>query len=330
MSLRGSGRASRPGPEGCHCKGLHGRWDTHVTGQRYLLVTADDFGIGPATSRAILELAAEGLVTSTVLLVNSPHAADAVRAWRQAGRCPELGWHPCLTLDGPVAPPERVPTLLGADGRFRPLGAFSRALARGQIRPEDIATELQAQYERYHDLVGAPPTVVNSHHHVQVFSPVGAILRRVLAGQRPAPYVRRVGEPMRSLVRVRGARIKRAFLSVLGRRDARALARAGFPGNDWLAGVTDPPWTAHPDFLARWLRCMPGRVVELTCHPGHRDLTLVGRDCTLDDGQLERRTEETRRLREPGFVEACRQAGLVRVAPSCLRDPGAARTRQAA
>ena len=74
--------------------------------QRFLVVTADDFGIGPATTHGILELALQGRVTATVLLVNSPHAEAAVRAWRQAGCVPELGWHPCLTLDRPVRPPE--------------------------------------------------------------------------------------------------------------------------------------------------------------------------------------------------------------------------------
>ena len=77
-----------------------------VDAVRYLVVTADDFGIGPATSRGILDLAAEGLVTCTVLLVNSPYAAEAVDAWKATGRRLELGWHPCLTLDPPVAPPQ--------------------------------------------------------------------------------------------------------------------------------------------------------------------------------------------------------------------------------
>src|SRR5437588_127944 len=44
---------------------------------RCLVVVADDFGIGPATSRGILDLAAKGLVTGTVLLVNSPYAEEA-------------------------------------------------------------------------------------------------------------------------------------------------------------------------------------------------------------------------------------------------------------
>src|SRR6516225_2972083 len=104
------------------------------TPQRFLIVTADDFGIGPATSRGILDLAVAGVVTSTVLLVNSPFAAEGVVAWRAAG-CPlELGWHPCLTTDAPVLPPERVPTLVGPDGRFRPLGQLLKRLMLGRVR----------------------------------------------------------------------------------------------------------------------------------------------------------------------------------------------------
>ena len=112
--------------------------------QRLLLVTADDFGIGPDTSRGILELGKLGVVTSTVLLVNSPFAAECVAAWRAAG-CPlELGWHPCLTIDAPVLPPEQVPTLVNADGRFPRLGQLLKRVVRGRVT---ISTGL-ADHER--------------------------------------------------------------------------------------------------------------------------------------------------------------------------------------
>jgi hypothetical protein len=289
-----------------------------VDGKRYLVVTADDYGIGPATSQGILDLAARRAVTGTVLLVNSPYADSAVRAWRQARLPLELGWHPCLTLDRPVLPPAKVPTLVGADGRFHSLGRFLRRLARWKIQPAEIDAELRAQYGRFHDLVGHPPTLVNSHHHVQVFRPVGSLLLGVLGRQRLLPYVRRVREPWRTLAQVPGARRKRLLLTVLGRRDARRQGRRGFPGNDWLAGITDPPRVADPEFLTRWLTRVPGRVVELTCHPGFRDLSPVGRDCTADDGQVERRVREHELLRHASFREACDRAGFMLVSPSEL------------
>jgi predicted glycoside hydrolase/deacetylase ChbG (UPF0249 family) len=284
-------------------------------------VVADDFGMGPETSRGILDLAQRGAVTGTVLLVNSPYAEADVAAWRRADSRPELGWHPCLTLDAPALPAARVPSLVGPDGRFWRLGQFLPRLLRRLVRPEEIQAELLAQLRRFHDLVGEPPGLVNAHHHVQVFRPVGRILESLLAGQRPLPYFRRIREPWRLLATVPGARGKRAFLSLLGRRGSRRLARAGFPGADWHVGITDPACVADPEFFARWLRRTPGRVVELCCHPGYFDPTLVGRDCTPDDGQQMRRVRERDLLRQPSFLDACRRAGFTLAAPADLRDP---------
>jgi predicted glycoside hydrolase/deacetylase ChbG (UPF0249 family) len=287
-----------------------------VSATRYLIVTADDFGIGPETSRGIMELASEGLVTCTVLLVNSPHALSAVATWKSAGRPVELGWHPCLTLDRPVLPAREVPTLVQPDGTFWPLAGFVRRLLQGQVREREIHAELTAQCHCFQDLVGLPPSAVNSHHHVQVFPPVGQILLDVLQTCGARPYVRCIREPWLVLASSPGARIKRLVLSMLGRPNAWRQMRLGFPGNDWLAGITDPLCVKHPEFLARWLTRLPGRVVELTCHPGHPDETLLGRDATVTDGQMQRRIDERTLLRQANFRQACRLAGFTLIAPS--------------
>ena len=276
---------------------------------RLLIVTADDFGIGPATTRGILDLAADGVVTSTVLLVNSPFAAEAVADWRAAGSVLELGWHPCLTLDRPVLPPDRVPTLVDEDGRFRPLGGFLKRLVAGRLDPAQVEAELAAQLARFVSFVGRFPANVNAHHHVHAFGPLGAALRRVLSAAGCRPFVRRVAEPWRTLAAVPGARVKRFVLSAVGRRTARHQA-AGFLGADALAGVTDPPFVHDPRFFVRWLERVPGRVVELACHPGHYDERLIGRDGTPGDGLLERRPQEWKLLADPGFRDAVAAAGF--------------------
>jgi hypothetical protein len=295
-----------------------------------LLVIADDYGIGPATSRGILELAATGRVSGTVLLVNSPHAETAVRAWRQAGCGREMGWHACLTLDRPILPAWVVPSLVGDDGTFHPLGVFLQRLILGKLHPVEVAAELQAQYRRFIDLVGSPPSFVNGHHHIHCFGPIGRLLIELLARQRPLPYLRRVREPWRLLAQVPGARIKRFVLSVLGRHMAARQQRRGFPGNDWLAGITDPPCLEDPDCLVRWLRQLPGQVVELTCHPGHLDPTLLGRDGTLEDGLLRRRVRELQLLRDDRLPGVLREAGFILTAPSQLAYSQARRSRHVA
>jgi predicted glycoside hydrolase/deacetylase ChbG (UPF0249 family) len=278
---------------------------------RYLLVIADDFGIGPETTRAILELAARGAVTGSVLLVNSPHAEAAVAAWRRAGRPVELGWHPNLTLDAPVCPPRRVPSLVGPGGRFWPLGAFLRRALWRRLRAEEIETELRAQYRRFVELVGRRPALVNAHQHAALFRPVGDVLLELLRPAAGATYFRRVREPWRVLASVPGARLKRAALNFMGRRYARAQRAAGFPGADWIAGVADPAAAPDDRFFSRWLARVPGRSVELMCHPGHPDPMLGGRD-----GLLGRRADEHRLLARPEFDAACRRAGFARVPPS--------------
>jgi predicted glycoside hydrolase/deacetylase ChbG (UPF0249 family) len=286
---------------------------------RFLVVIADDYGIGAETSRGILDLAAQQFITGTVLLVNSPYAEQSVHAWRRSTPQLEMGWHPCLTLDSPCAPASRVPSLLGSDGRLLPLRRFLAHLSLHQICPRQVEIELHAQYDRFLELVGHAPAFVNSHQHVSLFPPIGSILRRVLhARGTPLPYLRRVQEPWSMLGRIRGARKKRTLLTLLGRLESQRQAGGGFPGNDWLAGITDPPWVHDPGFFTRWLSLVPGRIVELACHPGRHDPTLIGRDCTAEDGMLQRRVQELHLLQQPSFLDACRQAGFTLVSPAEL------------
>ena len=229
--------------------------------KRRLVVIADDYGIGPDTSSGILDLARRGIVTGSVLLVNSPYAEGDIARWRQAGRPMELGWHPNLTLDAPILPANRVRSLVNAQGRFWSLGTFMKRLFVGQIKAVDIAAELHAQLKRYLDLVGQPPPLVNSHQHVSIFSPVGQILLGLLQQYQPLAYVRRVQEPWQLVRRIKGARKKRAFLNALGRPMGRRQQALGFPGNDWLGGITDPPWVKR----SRLLRKMATRHSGVHC-----------------------------------------------------------------
>lgn len=287
---------------------------------RYLLITADDFGIGETTTQGILNLSAAGRITSSVLLVNSPYAEAGINAWHASGKKLELGWHPALTLDGPVAPVGDVSTLVADDGRFYPLGPFLKRLLTGQINPDHIRVELLAQYRRCCDMLGGPPDVVNGHHHVHIFNPVGPILRDILRHQKPLPYMRVVRESWPVLARVKGARIKRIVLNHFGRSATRMQRREGFLGNDWIIGVTDPKYVQNPRFFREWICGIPGRVVELTCHPGLYDETLIGRDCTRDDGMLERRVREHELLGHEDFIAATQQAGFTIINPKQLRE----------
>jgi chitin disaccharide deacetylase len=279
---------------------------------RTATIVADDYGIGPETSRGILELACEGRLTATVVIVNAPDAERAVRAWRAADPPADLGWHPNLTLDRPVLPALTVPSLVRPDGTFWPLRQFLRRVCLGRVRHSDVRAEWAAQYRRFVELAGQPPALVNSHQHVSLFGPCGRALSAVLQDAGVRPYLRRVVEPARTLFRVPGARAKRLVLMCLSRR----ATRRQFPACDWLVGVTAPEFTADAAFWVRWLRHLPrSGSVELCCHPGYHDLTLTGRDCDAGEG-LARRPREMAHLRSAAFQAACDRAELRLVRPS--------------
>jgi predicted glycoside hydrolase/deacetylase ChbG (UPF0249 family) len=287
---------------------------------RRLIVMADDFGIGPQTSQAILDLAAEGKITGTVLIVNSPYAADAVNCWKRSGISLEVGWHPNLTLDRPISAPDKVPSLVQEDGTFHQLGAFMKRLMLGRIRWADAELELHAQYKRFIELLGYPPGFLNGHQHIHVFSPIAEALGGILERQTPRPYVRRVREPWSMFLRVPGARLKRILLYAAARRTVGIYDSLGCPGNDCLAGITDPPCVKDPRYLTRWLTKVPGQVVELACHPGYWDETLDGRDCEAGDGKAQRRVDELELMNQPDFTDACRQANFQLLSIANLLD----------
>lgn len=285
---------------------------------RPLTIVADDYGIGRETSRGILDLASEGVITATVMIVNAPDAERATSDWLAAGPPADLGWHPNLTLDRPILPPSEVPSLVRPDGTFWPLGGFLKRVCLGQICVDDVRKEWRAQYRRFVDLVGRPPDLVNSHQHVSLFPPCDRALFEVLEEENARPYLRRVVERGNVIVRVPGARIKRTVLSTLGRRVARRAAAHGLPGCDWLIGVTDPVCVADDRYLERWINQIgDGGSVEVCCHPGYEDHSLVGRDCDAGDGLL-RRQRESDLLRSPGFRSACAHLGLVPVRPTAM------------
>lgn len=285
---------------------------------RPVTIVADDYGIGRETSRAILELAMERRITATVLIVNAPDAERAAREWLAASPDADLGWHPNLTLDRPISRRDRIPSLVRPDGSFWQLPNLLRRFCLGRIAAEDIRTEFAAQYRRFEELVGRPPAVVNSHQHVSLLPPCDDVLLDVLDEMNCRPYLRRVVEKGRTLTRVAGDRVKRTFLSLLGRRAARRAAARGLPGCDTIVGLSNNRrdldrcnWPTHTLEIGS---------IEIYGHPGHRDESLIGRDCWAS--QIDRRPRELELLRSTYFRDSVHSARLSPIRPSELATRG--------
>jgi hypothetical protein len=255
------------------------------TEARRVVLCADDFGMEPSVNEGILRLAAAGRLGATTCLVGFP-------AWRQGA--PALaalrdrtaaGLH--LFLDTRSA---RDALLLAARG------------ALGLLDEEALRARVAEQLDRFEQAYGAPPALVDGHHHVHQFAPVRRALLAVLRaryGER-LPYVR-------NLVPLRARGAKAAIVAGLGARALlEDLRRGGFPHNTDFAGVYD--LSARSDFpgLVRgWLSDVADGAM-LMCHPG-----LPG-----PEPAAMARGAELRHLESDRFLADCAAAGVALVRPA--------------
>jgi predicted glycoside hydrolase/deacetylase ChbG (UPF0249 family) len=289
---------------------------------RKLIVVADDLGIGFETDRGIIELACKGVVSATVLLVNSPTARQAVEAWLRAGKPCDLGWHPCLTLDKPILAPEQVPSLVDRNGNFWKLNTFLTRWMFGLISQVDVYQEWCAQLTAFREMTGVNPVLVNTHQHVGILAPFANILVQILESLPVKPWVRRVVESQKTINMISGARLKRWFLCSYGKVQAKALDYNKFPGAKTMIGLTDPYCLKNVRFFDECLQSGCGDIVELMCHPGYVDTSLIGRDVTEYGDGLTRRQWELGILGNPQFLNDAAACNYQIVRPSSCMGSG--------
>ena len=145
-----------------------------------LIFTADDYGMCETVNQAIDECMAAGVVRAACAMANMPAFGPTVDFRK---RFPEssLGIHWTLTEGQPVLPALKVPSLVRSDGSFYPPSALRKRWLRQQVSTTDVESELQAQYQRFHEAAGEPD-FWNSHQNFHVWPGLFQIC--VTLGQR--------------------------------------------------------------------------------------------------------------------------------------------------
>ncbi len=240
-------------------------------------MNADDFGLTPGVNRAIVELHANGVLTSTSLMARAAATEEAIEI---ALSTPTLGvgCHVVLVDGEPSLPPHRIPSLVDHRvGSLHPtLTAFLPRLFTGRIRLSDIESETRAQIEFLQNK-GVHLTHIDTHKHTHMFP---AILRTVLHAARacgifavrnpfePAWALRTaIGAPWLRLVEVGALR----WLEPVCRR---IIAEEGFTTTDGTVAVA-ATGSLDAITLRSLLQQLPPGTWELVTHPGYNDADLA-------------------------------------------------------
>ena len=233
-----------------------------------LIVNADDFGLHTEVNKAVIKGYQAGCIRSTSLM---PTGAAVEEACELARKNPGLGVgiHLTLVAERPLLPPDKVPTLVGADGRlFRNHVEFIKNFCLGKIDKEQLYAECDAQISKAVSL-GLNITHIDSHQHLHVLPGVAAICRD-LARKYGVTKMRFPGEGY-GFIGGYSTELFR-FVARCGLTLCADMARykskcynIGMPGHFFgmLAGEN-----MQEEYFMNILRSLPDGVSEIMVHPG--------------------------------------------------------------
>ena len=248
-------------------------------------------------SKAIEELAAAGRLSSTSVLVTSHHwPAHAPRLARLRDRL-AIGLHFNLTLGEPLGAMPR----LAPSGRFPSLRKLLDLAVSRRLNEAEIGAEVGRQLDRFEQVLGHPPDIIDGHQHVHALPQIRNALLKTLSDRYPntKPMIRDPADTPSAILARRASTIKALGLSVLAAGFGARARELGFPTNHGFSGASPfSEKTPYATELEHFFR-HPGSCHLIMCHPGFPDAELASLDPVV-----ERRRAEFETLRDmPGLPQ---------------------------
>lgn len=233
---------------------------------RQLVVTADDLGIDAPTNAAIVDLLAQGLITSTTLMTVAPAARDAVARVRAAGvATPRL--HVTLTSARELSPWR--PLAPGVHSLTDMRGAFHVDPSRFEAGAADehVAAEMSAQLGWMRD-AGLEPAAVDSHsgslYGFRGRSFLPTVMDFTSAQGMGFRLPRRFG---RLVTAVLPRSVRRRHADAVERADAGGVRLPETMIGSWLPGRLLVTYAQLRHDVLTQLRALPEGISELVMHP---------------------------------------------------------------
>ncbi len=233
--------------------------------RKYLIITADDFGLHQSINEAVESAARYGVLTAASLMVAAPEAKDAVR---RATLLPRLhvGLHLVLADGNAMLDATQIPSLIDVEGRMGDRMAWDGLrYFLSQSARRQLEAEIRAQFEAF-ERTGLRLDHVNVHKHFHLHPTILRILLRV-AQDFGRPPIRATVEPLwfafqEGVVGGLAGAALRPWASLLRRK----LCRAGVIYNDSLFGIAASGAMDERTMLTILAR-LPQGLTEIYLHP---------------------------------------------------------------
>jgi chitin disaccharide deacetylase len=204
--------------------------------------------------------------------------ADAVERARSLPSL-KVGLHLTLVEGTPVLPPDAIPDLVDAHGRFPGdmVAAGFRFFFLPRVR-QQLEQEITAQFEAF-AATGLPLDHVNTHKHIHLHPTVADMIMRI--GRRfGLRAIRLPAEPARPVASAMGLAAGEGFgaiaLRLWTRQLGRQIRRAGIVANDHVFGLAWSGAVTEERLLAL-IPHLPEGVSEIYGHPATEMTPLIRR-----------------------------------------------------
>ncbi|MDR0637748.1 MAG: ChbG/HpnK family deacetylase [Spirochaetaceae bacterium] len=125
-----------------------------------VLLRADDLGYSKGINYGIAETVRSGVIKNVGLMPNMTDAEHGVRLVAGANIC--IGQHTNVCVGRPLTSPDKIASLVTESGEFKPSAQY-RAAKEDFVVLDEALLEIEAQYQRFLELVGRKPDYFEGH-----------------------------------------------------------------------------------------------------------------------------------------------------------------------
>jgi chitin disaccharide deacetylase len=263
-----------------------------IPGERFLIITADDFGAARNINEGIRLAAINNLITTISALTNFPESTGSLKSISEENPNIGIGVHLNITTGKPVSDPALVPTLVNKNGNFYTINEILPQLRK--ISLDELRIELRSQIQILSDNGIRVDHLSDQHGILTLYPPfLNVVIELAKEYHLPlrSPVVASMKYPdifPKSSMKEAGYKILRAFLLSNPGTALSYVIDFQFKQINERAAKLDSAGIVHPDLL---IDCFYGnptvsnlRYILANLPPGVNELVL---HLGTHDGQME-------------------------------------------
>lgn len=125
-----------------------------------LIIRADDLDYSDAVNIGIERSVHKGIINNVGVMVNMPTTLDGLSIIRDTKVC--LGLHVVISSGRPLLNPKFIPSIVDDDGAFLSSADYRKA-PNDFVNLDEVILEIEAQYQKFIELVGRKPDYFEGH-----------------------------------------------------------------------------------------------------------------------------------------------------------------------